>query len=31
MLVICPDCDNRYEVPKSNQNLDFTCQCSRGL
>ena len=31
MLVICPDCDNRYEVPKSDQNLDVTCQCGREL
>lgn len=31
MLVICPDCDNRYEVPKSNQNLDIACACGKSL
>jgi K+-sensing histidine kinase KdpD len=31
MLVICPECDNRYEVPKSNQNLEIPCQCGTAL
>jgi len=31
MLLICPDCNNRYEVSKSNQNMDITCQCGRDL
>lgn len=31
MLVICPDCDSRYEVPKSNHNLDISCQCGKAL
>ncbi len=31
MLVICPDCDNRYEVPKSNHNLDISCECGKAL
>lgn len=31
MLVICPDCDTRHEVPKSNHNLDIPCQCGMAL
>ncbi len=31
MLVICPDCDNRHEVPKANQNLEIPCECGKTL
>ncbi|MCP3954302.1 MAG: GAF domain-containing protein [Desulfobacterales bacterium] len=31
MLVICPDCDTRYEVPKSNHDLDISCACGKPL
>ncbi len=31
MLVICPDCDKRYEVPKTNNNLDIACECGKSL
>ncbi len=31
MLVICPDCENRYEIPKAHNNLNIDCPCGKNL
>ena len=31
MLVICPQCDNRYEIQKSNQTVNIPCDCGENL
>jgi K+-sensing histidine kinase KdpD len=31
MLVICPQCNNRYEIQKSNQTITIPCDCGENL
>ena len=31
MLVICPQCNNRYEIQKSNQTVNIPCSCGENL
>jgi len=31
MLVICPQCNNRYEIQKSNQTVNIPCTCGENL
>jgi K+-sensing histidine kinase KdpD/uncharacterized protein YbaR (Trm112 family) len=31
MLVVCPQCNRRFEIQKSNQNVNFSCNCGENL